>query len=423
MNRLNILQEQLTNNSNENNINITLKEDNIPVIIDGIRSPITKAFKGGLSSYGPEIILSELLKELIKRNIFLSKNPKIIDEIIIGNALQDIGGFVNSRAAEYLSCIPNNVPLYTVNRLCNSGLQAIINANNSIISGDGKIMIAGGVESMSFNSFKKMLNKKLLSDDIINLENPQIKNILMPMGITNENICKKYNISRSEQDKFAYNSHIKANSAKNKLKNEIINIKNCDKDDCIRENISLESLSKLKPCFVKNGSATAGNSSPLSDGGALCLLVSLSTIKKYNIDRNRILGRIVSYVSIGVPPEVMGIGPSVAIPLLLKKNNLSIDDIDLFEINEAFAGQAIYCIKKLQIPENKVNVHGGAIAIGHPLGCSGARLVIAMLNQLKLYNKKRGVVSMCVGTGMGCAALIERYFDNENKIYNISIEI
>ena len=412
MNRLDILQMQLTNVPNDNNINITLKEDNIPLIIDGIRSPITKAFKGGLSSYGPEIILSELLKELLKRNPFISENPKIIDEIIIGNALQDIGGFVNSRAAEYLSSIPNNVPLYTVNRLCNSGLQAIINANNSIISGDGKILIAGGVESMSFNSFKKMLDKKLLSDDIINLENPQIKNLLMPMGITNENICKKYNISRNEQDNFAYNSHVKANSAKSKLKNEMIKIKNCYKDDCIRENISLESLSKLKPCFVKNGTVTAGNSSPLSDGGALCLLVSLSTIKKYNIDKSRILGRIVSYVSVGVPPEVMGIGPSVAIPLLLKKNNLSIEDIDLFEINEAFAGQAIYCIKKLNIPENKVNIHGGAIAIGHPLGCSGARLVIAMLNQLKLYGKKRGVVSMCVGTGMGCAALIERYIDN-----------
>ena len=412
MNRLDILQMQLTNVPNDNNMNITLKEDNIPLIIDGIRSPITKAFKGGLSSYGPEIILSELLKELLKRNPFISENPKIIDEIIIGNALQDIGGFVNSRAAEYLSSIPNNVPLYTVNRLCNSGLQAIINANNSIISGDGKILIAGGVESMSFNSFKKMLDKKLLSDDIINLENPQIKNLLMPMGITNENICKKYNISRNEQDNFAYNSHVKANSAKSKLKNEMIKIKNCYKDDCIRENISLESLSKLKPCFVKNGTVTAGNSSPLSDGGALCLLVSLSTIKKYNIDKSRILGRIVSYVSVGVPPEVMGIGPSVAIPLLLKKNNLSIEDIDLFEINEAFAGQAIYCIKKLNIPENKVNIHGGAIAIGHPLGCSGARLVITMLNQLKLYGKKRGVVSMCVGTGMGCAALIEKYTDN-----------
>ena len=410
MNKLNLLQEQLTNNSN-NNKDKLLNENNIPVIIDGIRSPITKAFKGGLSKYGPEIILSELFKEIIKRNSFLSKNQKIIDEIIIGNALQDIGGFVNSRAAEVLSSIPNNVPLYTVNRLCNSGLQAIINANNSILSGDGKIIIAGGVESMSFNSFKKMLDKKLLSEEITNLENPEIKNILMPMGITNENICKKYNISRKEQDIFSYNSHIKANKAKNILKKEIININNCNKDDCIRENISIESLSKLKPCFVKNGSVTAGNSSPLSDGGAICLLVSLSTIKKYNIDKNRILGRIISYVSVGVPPEIMGIGPSVAIPLLLKKNNLNIDDIDLFEINEAFAGQAIYCIKNLKIPENKVNIHGGAIAIGHPLGCSGARLVITMLNQLKIYNKKRGIISMCVGTGMGCAALIERYID------------
>ena len=406
MNRLNTLQEQITYNNNNNNL--IIKDDNIPYIIDGIRTPITKAFKGGLSKYGPEILLSELLSQIINRNSFLSENPKIIDEIIIGNALQDIGGFVNSRAAEYLAGIPSTVPLYTVNRLCNSGLQAIINANNSIISGDGKVYIAGGVESMSFNSFKKMLDKKLLSDDVINLENQQIKNILTPMGITNENICKKYNISRKEQDIFSYNSHLKASKAKSKLKNEIINIKGYDKDDCIRENISLENLSKLKPCFIKNGTVTAGNSSPLSDGAALCLLVSKSTIKKYNIEKNKILGKIIGYVSVGVPPEIMGVGPSVAIPLLLKKEKLTIDDIDLFEINEAFAGQAIYCIKKLKIPENKININGGAIAIGHPLGCTGARLVITMLNQLKLYNKKRGIVSMCVGTGMGCAALIER---------------
>ena len=408
MNRLNILQEQI----NPNYTNHIIKEDNTPYIIDGIRTPITKAFKGGLSKYGPEVLLSELLTQLISRNSFLSENPELIDEIIIGNALQDIGGFVNSRAAEYISGIPKSVPLYTVNRLCNSGLQAIINANNSIISGDGSVYIAGGVESMSFNSVKKMLDKKLLSEDIINLENEQIKNILTPMGITNENICKKYNISRTEQDLFSYNSHKKAFQAREKLKNEIIKIKGCDKDDCIRENISLESLSKLKPSFIKNGSVTAGNSSPLSDGAALCLLVSKSKINEYRINKKNILGKIGGYVSVGVPPEIMGIGPSVAIPLLLKKTGLSINDIDLFEINEAFAGQAIYCIKKLKIPEKKVNVHGGAIAIGHPLGCTGARLVIAMLNQLKLYNKKRGVVSMCVGTGMGCAALIERDLTN-----------
>ena len=404
MNRLNLLQDQITNNIN----NINIKEENIAYIIDGIRTPITKAFKGGLSKYGPEVLLSELLTQIISRNSFIKENQKIIDEIIIGNALQDIGGFVNSRVAEYLTGIPNTVPLYTVNRLCNSGLQAIINANNSIISGDGNIIIAGGVESMSFNSFKKMLDKKLISDEIINLENEQLKNLLIPMGITNENICKKYNISREEQDNFSYNSHLKAVKAKSKLKKEIISIKGYDKDDCIRENISLNSLSKLKPVFIKNGSVTAGNSSPLSDGAALCLLVSKSVIKKYKIEKNKILGTIRGYVSVGVPPEIMGVGPSIAIPLLLKKKGLTIDDIDLFEINEAFAGQAIYCIKKLKIPENKINVHGGAVAIGHPLGCTGARLVIAMLNQLKLYNKKRGIVSMCVGTGMGCAALIER---------------
>ena len=290
MNRLSLIQEQITNNNFNNDIISPKNDDNISYIIDGIRTPITKAFKGGLSKFGPEILLSELFTKIIESNSFLSENPKLIDEIIIGNALQDIGGFVNSRAAEYISGIPKTVPLYTVNRLCNSGLQAIINANNSIISGDGNIYIAGGVESMSFNSFKKMLDKKLLSDEIINLENEQIKNILTPIGITNENICKKYNISRKEQDLFSYNSHTKASRAKSKLKNEIISIKNYDKDDCIRENISLESLSKLKPCFVKNGSVTAGNSSPLSDGAALCLLVSKSIIKKYNINKDRILG-------------------------------------------------------------------------------------------------------------------------------------
>ena len=165
MNRLNLLQDQITNNIN----NIEIKKENIAYIIDGIRTPITKAFKGGLSKYGPEILLSELLAQIISRNSFIKENPKIIDEIIIGNALQDIGGFVNSRVAEYLTGIPNTVPLYTVNRLCNSGLQAIINANNSIISGDNNIIIAGGVESMSFNSFKKMLDKKLISDEILYL--------------------------------------------------------------------------------------------------------------------------------------------------------------------------------------------------------------------------------------------------------------
>ena len=204
MNRLSLIQEQTKNNIFNNDIISSKNDDNISYIIDGIRTPITKAFKGGLSKFGPEILLSELFTKIIERNPFLSENPKLIDEIIIGNALQDIGGFVNSRAAEYISGIPKTVPLYTVNRLCNSGLQAIINANNSIISGDGNIYIAGGVESMSFNSFKKMLDKKLLSDEIINLENEQIKNILTPMGITNENICKKYNITRKEQHSELY---------------------------------------------------------------------------------------------------------------------------------------------------------------------------------------------------------------------------
>ena len=176
-------------------------------------------------------------------------------------------------------------------------------------------------------------------------------------------------------------------------------------DDGIRKNININSLSKLKPVFKKNGSTTAGNSSQLTDGAALIMITNREISKKYNL---KILGKIRNYCCVGVPSELMGIGPSIAIPTILKMENLTFNDIDLFEINEAFAGQAIYCINNLNIDKNKVNIHGGAIALGHPLGCTGARLVVAMLNQLNLYGKKRGIVSMCVGTGMGAACIIER---------------
>lgn len=384
------------------------KDPNEPVIVFGIRSPITKAKRGGLSTTYPEEILSQLFSHILSS---INISPNDISDIIIGNALQGGCGFVSSRAAQRIAGIPETVPLYTVNRLCNSGLQAIIDASNAIKNGKGKIIIAGGVESMSLNNFGNMLNENLIRKETL-LSDPIIQKVITPMGLTNENICERFNISREAQDKFAYDSHMKAAKAlkDNKFKYEILPIKTKDNklitiDDIIRPNTTIESLSKLKPVFKSNGTTTAGNSSPLSDGGALCLLMSRKKAVEYKLP---ILGKIIAYSVVGVPPEIMGIGPSIAIPSVLKMAGLDYKDIDLFEINEAFAGQALYCIEKLNLPKGKVNIHGGAIALGHPLGCTGARMVVAMLNELHMYNKKRGIVSMCIGTGMGAACIIER---------------
>ena len=405
MNRLNLFHNQICNNKNIiNNKNINKKES---VIISAIRSPLTKAKKGGLSSIPSEIILSQLFDYLLKSTKI---NPSLIDEIIIGNVLQSGCGFINSRVAQKLSKIPENVPLYTLNRLCNSGLQAIINGNISINSGKNKIVIAGGIEKMSNNNFKDMLNINLIDNNVFKNYKNIVENIFIPMGNTNENICKKFNISREKQDEFSLKSNIKAISAQknNFFDNEIVPIKYnnliVSKDE-IRTNIDINKLKNLPPVFEKNGTTTAGNSSQLTDGCALVLMTTREIAEKLNC---KVLGKIINYSVVGVPSEIMGIGPSIAIPSVLKLAGLKIDEIDLFEINEAFAGQALYCIETLGIPENKVNVHGGAIALGHPLGCTGGRLVVSLLNELKIYGKKRGIVSMCVGTGMGAACIIER---------------
>ena len=402
MNRINLIKNQLIPEVYSSKIN-----ESDPVIVCALRSPLTKAKGGGLYKTPPENILSQLLTEILNR----TKIPiSEINDIIIGNALIEGCGFLPFRASQILSNL-NNIPLYSLNRLCNSGLQAIINGNNSIKAKNCKVVIAGGIECMSLYPFNKMLDENLINEENIK-ENPLIKNLLIPMGLTNENICEKYNISRNSQDNFAMESHIKANLAQKekKFEKEIIQIKNKEgkiikEDDGIRKNVNIKALNNLKPVFKKNGSTTAGNSSQLTDGCALIMITNREISKKYNL---KILGKIRNYCCVGVPSELMGIGPSIAIPTILKMENLTYKDIDLFEINEAFAGQALYCINKLGIDKNKVNIHGGAIALGHPLGCTGARLVVSMLNQLDIYNKKRGIVSMCVGTGMGAACIIEK---------------
>ena len=417
MNRVHLLRNQLSGcpfrfkqnlNSNGGNNNISNPDE--PVIIYSIRSPIIKTTKDQADCLPPELILSQLLKALISKT---NLNPSTIDDIIIGNALQNGAGFLSSKAASIMASIPTTVPIYTVNRLCNSGLQAIINAHSSIQSGVTKTVIAGGIEAMTPENFSNMLNPNLLSKKTMSSHHEQMQQLLTPMGITNENICDIYNIPRYKQDQYAYESHMKAAKAlkEGKFENELQHIVTKDnkvitQDNIIRPNTNLTALSKLKPAFKEQGTTTAGNSSSLSIGGALCLLTTKQLAKEMNITSH--VARIVGYAVVGVPPEIMGIGPSKAIPAVLKKCNLTIEDIDIFEINEAFAGQVLYCIEQLNIPKDKVNVHGGAIALGHPLGCTGARMIVSLLNILSTYKKKRGLVSMCVGTGMGAACIIER---------------
>ena len=244
------------------------------------------------------------------------------------------------------------------------------------------------------------------------------RNCLMPMGVTSENVAERYGVTREEQDQMAYESHMKASKAMKKLMQEITPYKTIikdkegnekeilvDHDDGVRPSTSLAGLKKLKPAFKKTGSTTAGNCSQVTDGAAAVMLTRRSIAKKMGL---KIWGRPLSFAVVGVPPDVMGIGPSVAIPAALKKAGLTIDDIEIFEINEAFASQATYCIKKLGIPREKLNPRGGAIAFGHPLGCTGSRQIVTLFNQFMETGKKLGVTSMCIGTGMGAACVWER---------------
>jgi len=323
-------------------------------------------------------------------------------------------GATQVRIAGLLSNIPESVPVSTVNRQCSSGLQAIANVAANIGIGFYDIGLAGGVESMSFgrrttNHWEGQINEEALEHDIA-------KGCYLSMGLTSENVSEKFNISREKQDYYSEKSHQRAYKAQieNKFNDEIVPVKVIDKktneekiislDEGIRSSTTKEILSKLKPAFKKDGSTTAGNSSQVSDGAAVCLVMSRATAFKLNLP---ITAKIRSFAVEGCLPEIMGIGPALAIPSAVKKANLSLKDIDLFEINEAFASQFVYCIEKLKLDYEKVNVNGGAIALGHPLGCTGARLVATITSELKKRNEKLGVVSMCCGSGMGVAMVLE----------------
>jgi len=377
-------------------------------IVDIKRTPIGK-FLGSLSHIKATELTNPLFSHLIKEYPFLKKDT---DEVIIGNVLSAGIGLNPARIASYSNGIGKNVPSYTINHACASGLNAIVQGFRSISIGEADIVIAGGMESMSRAPhlvFGLREGKKIgeyLLVDSINNDGLYCTLSNCSMGLTAENVAKKYSILREDQDKYAYDSHTKALQAqKNKIfDHEIVSMQELSVDETVRQDTSIKKLSSLNPVFKHNGTVTAGNSSSLNDGAALCILMSDKAIKKYNA---KPIAKILTSSFVGLSPEYMGMGPKFAVQKLLKKTSLSINDIDIFEINEAFAAQVLAVVKELRIDKKKVNIYGGAIALGHPLGMSGVRLVGSVITALKNTHKRYGIATLCVGGGQGAAILIE----------------
>jgi len=395
--------------SNSGNPNLRASPDDI-VVVSCVRTPIGKAQRGYFKDTHWTHLLAVVLKEVVKKG---GVDAKDIEDIQVGTVRPAGGGAVEARMAMFSAGYPETTCLATTNRQCSSGLQAFVNIAHEIQLGIINIGVAAGVESMSgapVKDPKKQQNQKFESI-------PMAMDCLLPMGITSENVIKKYHLTRQEMDLFGYQSQTKAVKAKNdaRFNDEIVPVhttikeKDEEKEITVKEDegiraTTLEGLAKLKPAFTKDGGTTAGNASQVSDGAAAVLVMKRSEAQKRCLP---ILGRFISYAVAGVPPAIMGVGPAYAIPPALEKAGLSIKDIDIFEINEAFASQCKFSIDHLGIPMEKVNPLGGAIALGHPLGMTGARLIGTLLYQLKHNHKRFGVVSMCMGTGMGAAAVFE----------------
>ncbi|CAE7492634.1 Acaa1b [Symbiodinium natans] len=385
------------------------KSDEDIVICCAVRTAITKAKKGGFKDTPPEDMLVPLFQEIQKRT---GVKPDCIGDIQIGNVMQQGGGALTSRQAQFMAGLPCTAGLSSVNRWCSSGLQAVANIGASIKVGSIDIGLAGGVEQLSFFPMGEGLDLNKFSEHILAVEDA--KNCLLPMGITSENVAAKYGISFERQNALGARSNDLAIAAQRNglFKDEIVPIKTktidkktkavkevlVDTDEGPRAGTTVESLGKLKPAFKAGGTTTAGNSSQVSDGAALVLVARRSEAKKHGLP---ILARLRSFAVAGCDPALMGIGPAVAIPKALEKAGLTVADIDIFEINEAFASQAVVTVDTLKIPLEKVNPKGGAIALGHPLGCTGARQIATLLPEMKRTNAKFGLCSMCIATGQG----------------------
>ncbi|XP_074552421.1 3-ketoacyl-CoA thiolase, peroxisomal [Halichoeres trimaculatus] len=382
------------------------------VVVHGRRTAIGKAKRGAFKDTTPDELLSAVMTAVME-DVGLSPNK--LGDVCVGNVLQPGAGALMARVAHFLSGFPETVPTYTVNRQCSSGLQALFNIAGAIRSRSIDLGLACGVESMSLRSVGKPgdVSSRLM-------DNEKARDCIIPMGITSENVAERFGVSREKQDAFALSSQMKAARAQagGLFEEEIVpvTVKSVDeqgkeqqvsvsKDEGVRAGTTLAGLSKLRPAFKPDGSTTAGNASQVSDGAAAVLLGRRSAVEALGLP---VLGVLRGSAVVGVPPDVMGIGPAFAIPAALEQAGLTVADVDVFEINEAFASQAVYCVEKLGIPLDKVNPNGGAIALGHPLGCTGARQVVTLLNELRRRGRRAyGVVSMCIGTGMGAAAVFE----------------
>lgn len=390
------------------------KSDDDVVICCAIRTAVTKAKKGGFKDTAAEEMLSPLFKAVVEKT---KVDPKVIGDVQIGNVLQGGAGAMQARIGMFLGDLPYEVPVSAVNRQCSSGLQAVANIASSIKAGVIDVGLAGGVEQMSMYPMTAGVDPSKLSNAVA--ENDLAAACIIPMGITSENVAERWGIPREVQDTMAVESHAKAIAAQKAglFDEEIVPVtaKVKDKegkvtevlvkaDDGPRAGTTLEGLGKLKAVFKDGGSTTAGNASQVSDGAAVVLLARRSAAVKQGLP---VLARLRSFAVVGVDPNVMGIGPAYAIPVALDKAGVKISDIDIFEINEAFASQATMSIQHLGIPKEKLNPKGGAIALGHPLGCTGSRQIATLLPELKRTGTKLGVVSMCIGSGMGAAGVIE----------------
>ncbi|ETI27351.1 hypothetical protein G647_09541 [Cladophialophora carrionii CBS 160.54] len=389
------------------------------VILSSLRTPVTRAVKGGFRDAHDHELLMHVLRATLAANPSL--DPAKIDDVAVGVVLAELGGSKAARMAQLHAGFNDRTGLHTVNRACSSGLQAVTNIGNSIAVGQIDVGVGAGMESMTKNYGSKAIPVNLW-DELRNSPIDNARDCIMPMGLTSENVAKRYGVSREDQDAFAAESHRKASKAQKAglFDSEIIPVKVkqtepehsdmpkevvVDKDDGIRHDASVEKMAKLKPAFSKDGSSTAGNSSQISDGAAATLMMRRSTANELGLTKS-IIGKWAGSQVAGCRPDEMGIGPAIAIPKLMDYTGLKTEDVNVWEINEAFASQALYCIRKLGLDIEKVNPRGGAIALGHPLGMTGTRQLATLLPQLQ--EGQVGVVSMCIGTGMGMAGLFVR---------------
>ena len=385
------------------------------VIVSAVRTAVGRSGRGSLRTTRPDDMAAAVLKAVVER---AGIEPGEVEDVVIGCAFPEAEQGMNmGRIATLRAGFPDTVPGMTVNRFCSSGLQTIASAAQQIMSGMGDVIIAGGAESMSM---VPMIGNKFVANPTLAAEHP---GVYTGMGLTAENVARKYNVSREDQDAFALRSHQRAAAAQDagKFDAEIVpldvQIKSgagasvkvetftFDHDEGIRRDTSLEKLAKLRPVFHARGTVTAGNSSQTSDGAAAVLIMSEERAKAMGLTP---LARFVSFGVGGVPPEIMGIGPVAAVPKALKYAGMELGDIDLIELNEAFAAQALAVIRELGFDEEITNVNGGAIALGHPLGCTGAKLTVQMIHELERRDKQFGLITMCIGGGMGAAGIIER---------------